>query len=219
MRREAQDGILVKICGLTSLEDAAAALDLGADFLGFVLYGGSPRCVSGLRLRRIREKLPEGARVAGVFVDASRAEVLEIASDCGLEAVQLHGKESPAEFKDMPVPVWRAVSFQGGKPSPLPDSWAVDRYLVDCALERKLRGAGGVADWTSAAAFCRTRPSFLAGGLDERNVQAAILSVRPIGVDVAGGIETRPGKKDLKKMESFIRNAKSVPPDTEENRS
>lgn len=219
MPRKAHEGILIKICGLTTLEDAAAALDLGADFLGFVLYGGSPRCVSGFRLRRIREKLPEGARVVGVFVDAARAEILEIATTCGLDAVQLHGNEDPVEFRDMPLPVWRAVSFQGGKPSPRPDAWAADRYLVDSALERKLRGAGGVADWTSAAAFCRARPSFLAGGLDENNVQAAIRAVRPIGVDVAGGVETRPGKKDLKKMESFIRNAKNVPPDAEENQS
>jgi len=119
----------------------------------------------------------------------------------------------------MPVPVWRAVSFRGGKPSPRPERWSADRYLVDTALERKLRGTGGIANWTNAAGFCRARPSFLAGGLDPNNVRAAIRAVRPLGVDVAGGIEKRPGKKDRTKLETFIRNAKSVPPDAEEDRS
>lgn len=200
--------IRVKICGLTILDDARAALDLGADFLGFVLYEKSPRNLSWSQLRHIREKLPDDARAVGVFVNAPRLEVLTIAEDCGLSAVQIHGSEPAEEFMNMPLPTWRSVFFRRGKPYPQPESWKADRYLIDVKTEGTFGTPGKTADWGSASYFSQKWPTMLAGGLNEHNIIRAIEQVRPFGVDVASGVEHAPGKKDLKKMASFIRLAK-----------
>lgn len=200
--------VQVKICGLTNVDDANAALDLGADFLGFVLYEKSPRCVSPTQLRRIIENLSSEARAFGVFVNMSRAKVLKIAEECGLYAVQIHGQETSCEFANMPLPLWRAVFLKKAGPDPEPCSWKADRYLIDVKAPEKYGGSGVTADWKRAAEFSRKWPTMLAGGLNECNIIEAIRKVRPLGVDVASGIEQKPGKKDLKKLELFIRQVK-----------
>lgn len=200
--------IMVKICGLTILDDAKAALDLGANFLGFVLSEKSPRSLSWSQLRDIRQKLPDDARAIGVFVDAPRLEVLTIAEDCGLSAVQIHGLEPSEEFKNMPLPIWRSVFFRRGKPHPSPESWQADRYLIDVKVGGTFSVPGKTADWRIAADFSQKWPTMLAGGLNEHNITRAIEQVHPFGVDVSSGIEHSPGKKDHKKMASFIRLAK-----------
>lgn len=204
------DNIQVKICGLTNLDDARAALDFDADYLGFVVYEKSPRFISGSQLRRISDKLPGSTRSVGVFVNMPRAMVLKIADDCGMYAVQLHGQEPPDEFLEMPLPAWRAVYFRGGRPTPRPEIWNAERYLIDVRKEEKHRRAGRTADWELATAFSLKWPTMLAGGLNESNIVAAIKKVCPLGVDVSSGVEQGPGKKDHLKMESFISLAKSV---------
>lgn len=198
----------VKICGLTNLDDARAALDSGADYLGFVLYDKSPRCISRTNLRRIQERLPDITQSIAVFVNESRAEILKIASECGLYAVQLHGQESPNRFTGMSLPLWRAVSFLKGRPVPQPDEWKAERFIIDSSVKGKYGGTGVVAEWTKAADFSRNWPSILAGGLDVNNIREAIRMVRPRGVDVASGIEQNQRKKDRRKMDLFIRLAK-----------
>ncbi|KKN34351.1 hypothetical protein LCGC14_0794670, partial [marine sediment metagenome] len=186
----------IKICGLTNLDDARSALDNGADYLGFVLYGKSPRGVSFTRLRHIQERLPDNKRSVGVFVNESKKKVLKIATECGLHAVQLHGKELPDEFNSLPLPVWRAVHFQHGKPIPNPGKWQAERYVIDTASEGKYGGTGMVVDWEKAAKFSQKWPAMLAGGLSVNNIETAIRRVNPIGVDVASGVELNPGKRD-----------------------
>ena len=202
--------IQVKICGLTNLDDAKAALDLGADFLGFVLYEKSPRFVSPSRLQYITDHLASGVRAVGVFVNRSRIEVLKIARDCGLFAVQIHGLESSNEFMNMPLPLWRSVFFGNSGVNPQPSEWKADRYIIDVKAPGKYDGLGLTADWKRAAGFSRKWPSMLAGGLNEWNVIDAVRKVRPLGVDVSSGIEKKPGRKDRKKLELFIHRAKSL---------
>jgi len=205
--------IEVKICGLTNLDDARAALDFGADYLGFVIYRKSPRGITGTQLRRMSDKLPGHTRAVGVFVDMPQSMVLRIADECGLYAVQLHGRERPEEYRDVGLPVWRAVYLGDQGPAPKPREWDARRYLIDVKKAGSCTATGLTADWDKAAEFAQKWPAMLAGGLNDGNIAAAIRKVQPLGVDVSSGVEREPGKKDVRKMESFIRRAKQTPID------
>ncbi|MDI6774151.1 MAG: phosphoribosylanthranilate isomerase [Verrucomicrobiota bacterium] len=206
----------IKICGLTNAEDAAAAAALGADYLGFVLYPKSPRATNARALARILSEMPQTARAVGVFVNSPRDEIEAVAADCGLRAVQLHGDEQPEDFRDMPAPVWRAVHFQRGVWTPRPADWpGAARYVVDAAVARQYGGTGVAADWLAARELAAGAPVMLAGGLTAESVAEAIRAVRPLGVDVAGGVESRPGRKDHGKMRAFIARAREAARDFE----
>lgn len=198
----------IKICGMTNAEDARAALELGADYVGFVLYAGSKRHVTPTALRRLVEATPALTGVVGVFVNMPRREVEQVAKDCGLKAVQLHGDEAVAEFASMPVPVWRAVKRVGATWVPAPAHWPAPRYLVDAAVPGQYGGTGQVADWPAAAEMARAHPVMLAGGLTPENVAEAVRVVQPLGVDVVSGVEREPGRKDHARMAAFIRAAR-----------
>lgn len=200
----------IKICGLTNLPDARMALDAGADYLGFVLYERSPRHIEPGALRRLTGRLPPGARVIAVFVNARRDLVEALARDCRLHAVQLHGDECPENWIGLPVPVWRAVRLQHGRPAPAPDRWPAPRYVLDATAPGRYGGTGRTADWALAAKLAIRAPLMLAGGLTPANVAEAIRTVAPLGVDTAGGVEKAPGKKDRRKVAAFIKAAKEV---------
>ncbi|NLB60631.1 MAG: phosphoribosylanthranilate isomerase [Lentisphaerae bacterium] len=204
----------VKICGLTRLEDAQAAQDAGADFLGFVLYARSLRGITARTLRRITAKLIDPPPLVGVFVNARRQRILQIAADCGLHAIQLHGDEAPTDFQAWPGPLWRALSFRRRQPYPAPQSWPAERYILDAAAPGQYGGSGRRVDWQLAAALARKHPLMLAGGLTPENVAQAVRRVRPQGVDVASGVEKAPGKKDPRKLVAFIQAVRScrIPP-------
>lgn len=193
----------IKICGLTCYEDARKALDLGADYLGFVLYAGSPRHVTVDALAALVRRLPRDARCVGVFVNDPAGTVAEVAVRCGLSAAQVHGDEAPEGFAALAVPVWRAVRIQEGRWVPEPGLWHPQRYVID-AFSPAYGGTGVTADWVAAGTFCRRHPAMLAGGLNAENVAEAIGSVQPVGVDVSSGIEHSPGRKDHGRMERFV---------------
>ncbi len=201
----------IKICGLTNIDDARAARDAGADFLGFVLYSRSPRGISETALRNIADELDGSCRLVGVFVNELPDRVALIASDCGLCAVQLHGDELHREFAGLPVPVWRSVRLLHDEaPDPAPDQWPAARYVVDSFIPGVYGGTGVKADWGYAAALAKSFPVMLAGGLTRENVAEAIGVVQPVGVDAASGIEREPGRKDHAKIKAFIAAARSV---------
>lgn len=200
----------IKICGLSRRDDAAYALDLGADYIGFVLYDGSSRFISGTRLARLLDGLPGEKKAIGVFVNESRARVDKIASDCNLFAIQLNGDEQAKEFEDMTLPVWRSIRFLNGTCSPLTGKWPAIRYVVDSAIHGLYGGTGEIADWKKAARFANKHPTMLAGGLTPGNVANAILATRPAGVDVSSGVERNPRRKDRAKMKAFIDNARAL---------
>ena len=203
--------LAIKICGLTGVGDASAALAAGADFLGFVLYPKSPRFVTAARLRHIVAALPASARVVGVFVNTPAADVARTARACRLAAVQVHGDEAAADFSRYPVPVWRAVHLSGTRFEPDPAAWAAARYVIDAAAAPgQYGGTGTRADWSRAAAFAGQWPSMLAGGLTPENVAEAIRQVRPLGVDVTSGVEARPGRKDPEQVRRFITAARAA---------
>jgi phosphoribosylanthranilate isomerase len=199
----------VKICGLTNFEDAKACLELGADYLGFVIYPDSPRGIDASAFRRIVDRLEGAFRAVGVFVNADREDVETLARDCGLHAVQLHGQEEPAEFVDIPVTVWRAVRVGGSTCLPDPADWPAARYVVDAHVPGLYGGTGVRADWRDAAELAARYPVMLAGGLTPENVADGVQAVHPLGVDTASGVEHTPGRKDLEKVAAFIRHARS----------
>lgn len=199
----------VKICGLTNLSDARWALEEGADFLGFVLYPGSPRYVTPSALAEITDHLPEHAHPVGVFVNEEPIIVKQTVAACRLAAVQLNGDEIPEHYANVGVPVWRAVRLEAGVWTPSPLHWKVDRFVMDAA-SHAFGGTGLKVDWAAAGIFAARHRAMLAGGLDPESVAEAVRQVNPIGVDVSSGVESSPGKKDMHKVASFIANARAA---------
>ncbi|MEI6150672.1 MAG: phosphoribosylanthranilate isomerase [bacterium] len=201
--------LTIKICGLTTLDDARFAVEQGATYLGFVLYRQSPRCVTPKHLRRIVSKLPRGVRAVGVFVNEDPETVRQVVEDCGLFAIQLHGDESPEKFAGMPVPLWRAVRWVEGQWVPNPALWSPELFVMDAA-SAAYGGSGLALDWNVAAGFAAQHRALLAGGLTPENVAEAIEKVRPVGVDVSSGVEVSPGRKDHRKILEFIHAARKA---------
>ncbi|MBI9049215.1 MAG: phosphoribosylanthranilate isomerase [Anaerolineaceae bacterium] len=206
--------MIVKICGITSINDALAAVGSGADMLGFNFYEKSPRCISRQTCQEIMQALPEGkVTTVGVFVNASAEQIISIMDDCGLDLAQLSGDEDPQILASLGT-----RAFKGLRPAD-EDSLQSDlaRYpahegspawLVDAYRPGTFGGTGHTADWQLAARLAWQFPILLAGGLRPENVADAIAQVHPWGVDVASGVEISPGVKDHLKMQEFIKNAK-----------
>jgi phosphoribosylanthranilate isomerase len=196
--------MFVKICGITRLEDALAAVDAGANALGFVFWPKSPRRVDPERARQIVEALPDGVMAVGVFVDQPTDDVNEVAQRVGLGAVQLHGSERGDYLRTMTRPVIKAVSVVGDK-APDVSEWAPDvTILLDVHDPVRKGGTGRTIDWTAAADVAHRRKILLAGGLTPQNVSDAIARVMPYGIDVSSGVEMEPGLKDHGRIKALF---------------
>lgn len=195
----------VKICGITRAEDAAAAVRLGADALGFVFWPKSPRVVSIQEAASIVRTLPPFVTRVGVFVNAAIDDVVETVRSVGLDAVQLHGDEAPWAYRAVPARIIRATPLSTDddvrRAAELPPEITP---LVDVADEERRGGTGRVADWPRAARLAFVRPIILAGGLVAGNVAEAVASVRPWAVDVSSGVEERPRVKSETRLEEFL---------------
>jgi indole-3-glycerol phosphate synthase/phosphoribosylanthranilate isomerase/anthranilate synthase/indole-3-glycerol phosphate synthase/phosphoribosylanthranilate isomerase len=209
--------IRVKICGITSIDDARAALSAGADMLGFNFYRPSPRYIEPQAaaeiINAIRSKVSGNDRPAsmvGVFVDEAIENVSRIAHEAGLDGTQLHGEETaeycrrlkelcPQKF------IIKAVAAKANAGLESAGLYPADAIMID-AFDEKLRGGTGrVADWSIAREVARAVPRlFLAGGLSPENVAAAIAAVGPYAVDVCSAVEAAPGRKSAKRMRQFV---------------
>jgi phosphoribosylanthranilate isomerase len=196
----------VKICGIKTLDDALAAIDLGADLIGFNFYPKSPRYVEVGVCRGIMSKVRTIGRVTcvGVFVNASVAEIHATMDTCGLSLAQLHGDETVEFMESLEEKSFKAFR---GIPNDVDDFARSDApaFLVDASVKGIYGGSGVTADWDGAAELAKKYPLLLAGGLTPENVAEAIGRVKPWGVDVASGVESAPGKKDPSKMKAFVR--------------
>jgi phosphoribosylanthranilate isomerase len=202
------DGVFVKICGITSEEDALLAVALGADALGFNFAPGSPRQVTQSDVRDILKRLPPGIATVGVFRDERPERVVEIVNGTGLGGAQLHGREPKTEVRWVRARVPFVIQgFQAGDPA-IGDAATsgADVVLLDSATP----GSGRVFDWELAEGVPAGARLLLAGGLDPDNVAEAIRRVRPWGVDVATGVETEPGsgRKDARRLTRFLEEAR-----------
>jgi len=195
--------IRVKICGVTSVDDARMAAEMGASAVGLVFWPQSPRAVEIEQAKRIVAALPPFVSAVGVFVN--QPEAADIAREVGLSAVQLHGDEPPDSYRSLPVRVIKAVAVTGNGSGDLAAAIpASATVLLDAHDPVKRGGTGRAIDWTVAAAVARRRPIILSGGLTADNVVSAVEAVRPYAIDVSSGVESAPGRKDAAKLRALF---------------
>jgi phosphoribosylanthranilate isomerase len=200
---------ILKICGITRLDDARHALEHGATALGFVFWPQSPRRIAPSRAAEIIAALPAGVTTVGVFVNESAEMVRDVIAQSGVTAVQLHGEESPQYAAALGVPVLKSVDVAAAVETAA--SWPDGTvFLVERADRVRRGGTGALADWEGAAAIARRLRVVLAGGLSDANVAEAIAAVAPCGVDVASGVEDAPGMKNPDKVARFLARARSA---------
>lgn len=206
--------MFVKICGTTSEEDALLAVAMGADAVGFI-FAPSPRQVAPDLVRDIVRRLPPEILTVGVFRDEAPERVIDIVNKTGLRAAQLHGRETPEQSAWVHDRVRVLLkAFSAGDPGLAQAlDHGADMVLVDGADP----GSGEVFDWSLTEGVpAGVRRLVLAGGLDAGNVAAAIKRVKPWGVDVASGVESRPGQKDPRALRAFVSAAReALPPEAE----
>ena len=220
----------VKICGMTNLEDALLAVKAGADAVGFVFYEKSPRCVTVETAREIVEKLPESVEKVGVFAGNSLARAGEIGTAVALDSVQVYPLSGPkdgaaVEYPPQP-PIQKGIYFALPIQKFLSEERAITlevvtkqegrflALLLDSGGGQRPGGTGIPFDWNKAAPLVaqlsRTEHVVIAGGLTPENVAQAMVILQPWGVDVASGVEARPGKKDAEKVRAFVRAVREM---------
>jgi phosphoribosylanthranilate isomerase len=211
----------VKICGMTNLEDALTAVEAGADAVGFVFYEKSPRNIGVEAAREIVEKLPEAVEKVGVFVDLESEQIREIVLAVGLSAVQLHGRKSMDMWQKL-QPTAQSLSASKLIPMVYGDDLKDGGFLIsqhvrdqifaillDSRSDATAGGTGTAFDWGAVRdmvqAMSLVVPVIVAGGLTPANVSEAMRLFQPFGLDVASGVEARPGKKDPEKVRAFVK--------------
>lgn len=196
----------VKICGITSVGDAEHAAACGADAIGFI-FAESPRRVAPEKAAEISKAVGPWVATVGVFVNEKAENILRIADQCRLSAVQLHGDESAELARRLSgrgvIKAFRIAAKKDLKGS---ESFPADLVLFDTKIKGVYGGTGKTFDWGLLKEA--RRPFIVSGGLDPRNVAEVVKSLSPYGVDVSSGVEKAPGKKDPKRVKEFIRNAK-----------
>ena len=204
----------VKICGITNIDDALAAIDFGADALGFNLYEPSPRYLSASEIKKIIDKLPPFVTCIGLFVNANKASVKESINIADFDLLQFHGDETDDFCHQFSRPFIKAIRVK--KIAEVDEIAKVfpscKALLVDAFVAGKFGGTGESLDWDDVPFV--SKPIILAGGLTPLNVKSAIQKVQPFSVDVSSGVEREPGKKDKQLMQSFMSAVKSADAET-----
>jgi len=202
--------VKVKICGVTNFEDASAAVDVGADALGFMFYESSPRNVPVKAAADIIRQLPPFVAKVGVFVNAAEETVRRAIAECGIDTLQFHGDETP-EFcrRFLPLKIYKAFRMENLESLRALPGYRTDAWLLDSFVAETLGGTGAKFNWDLAVEAKKLgRPIILAGGLTPENVADAVRKVQPYAVDVSSGVESAPGQKDWTKVREFIVAAK-----------
>lgn len=203
--------VRVKICGITSVLDARAACDAGANYIGFNFYEKSPRSVARSEAARIRAQVPSSVEAIGIFVNAQPPDIIGLSASVRLKAVQLHGEETPQTVADLSrtISVIKAFRVDGDfRLDMLPKYPKAFAFLLDASEVGQYGGTGHTFDWSIGRQAAQSHRIILAGGLKVGNVAEAIRTVRPFAVDVASGVESKPGKKDHGLMREFIQEAR-----------
>ncbi len=201
--------VRIKICGVTRAEDALAAVRLGADALGFNFWPSSKRHITAAAARVIIARLPPFVTPVGVFVNQVEGEMRAIAAETGIQVFQLHGDEPPELCARLPLPVVKAIPVDQVRTLSRLLSYEVSAFLLDTP-SRGYGGSGQPFDWSLAEGVSEVAPVILAGGLTPENVAAAVRAVRPYAVDVASGVESSPGVKDMGRMSRFFAAVQEV---------
>ena len=202
----------IKICGITNLDDGLEAIAAGVDALGFVFVPNTPRYITPSQAKLVIKQLPPFITNVGLFVDNEIGEIEDIVNHCKLDAVQLHGNESPEMCTKIRFQTKVIKSFHVKKePQVLRneiENYRVDAYLLDTFIKGKAGGTGQTFDWRIAEGL--SQRIIVAGGLTPNNIGTAIAQLQPYGVDVSSGVEKSPGKKDTNKIHSFVRQVRKA---------
>jgi phosphoribosylanthranilate isomerase len=210
--------VKIKICGITNLDDACAAIEAGADLLGFNFYPKSPRYLTPEKAHDIAAQIRSnghGPLLVGVFVNSPLEEVRSIMEIAQIDLAQMHGDEPVHMVEQLNGRGFKALRPTTEEEAEIDAEWFAPYgpnapvLLVDAYRKDQYGGTGHTADWTIATKLAKQYPILLAGGLTPDNVAEAIKQVRPWGVDVASGVECAPGKKDAAKMRVFVERARS----------
>jgi phosphoribosylanthranilate isomerase len=199
----------VKICGITSLEDARVAVDAGADALGFIFVEDTPRFITPDRAASIIGTLPPFVTPVGVFWDHPAGHVKAIAEACGLGALQFHGEEPPETLADYRLPVIKTIKLEQSSDLDRMQGYRVAAFLLDSPARWSLGEARQPIQWELARGAAQRGRIILSAGLTPENVARAIRIAAPYGVDVNSGVEAAPGQKDPEKVRRFVREAKT----------
>lgn len=205
--------LMVKICGITRMEDAQAAIDAGADALGFMFYKPSKRFITPGEAAKIIDHIPAHIDRVGVFVNADEETIRDAATLSGINAAQFHGEEFPdfcEQFR--PLKIWKAFRIENERSLDVVRRFdKSDAWLLDSYVKGSRGGTGHTFNWDLAvAAKDNGRPIILAGGLTPGNIGEAVSKVQPFGVDVSSGVESSPGLKDAGMIHSFVKAAKGA---------
>jgi phosphoribosylanthranilate isomerase len=201
----------VKICGITNLADAQAAVTAGADALGFNFYEKSPRYVALNAAAKISKQLPPFVMRVGLFVNAPEDFVLRAIRESGLTMLQFHGDETPEFCSQFGLMSMKAFRMRGPETLQQIPQYQTEAYLLDAFSSATFGGTGEKFNWDLAVEAQKFgKPIFLAGGLTPENVAEAVRKVHPFGVDVSSGVESAPGKKDHAKIKAFVAAARAA---------
>src|SRR5262245_36137694 len=203
--------VKVKICGITSAEDALAAAEAGADALGFMFCAVSPRCLTFERAAKIIRELPPFVARVGVFVNPTEEEVRRAIAESGIDTLQFHGEESPEFCRRFGLKTIKAFRIRDRESLTAAGAYPDQAWLLDSFVAGKPGGTGERFNWEIAKeATRRSRRVILAGGLTPENAAEAARQVGPYALDVSSGVESAPGRKDVAKVRAFIAAAKAV---------
>ncbi|HEY7653372.1 MAG TPA: phosphoribosylanthranilate isomerase [Methylomirabilota bacterium] len=200
----------IKICGITSAEDARLCVEAGADALGFIFVEGTPRHVAPDVAARIIASLPPFVTPVGVFWDHRPGHVKAVAEQCGLGALQFHGDETPEDLQEYRLPVIKTLKVAAAADLARMAGYRVSAFLLDSPSRWSEGEARPPIPWDVAAEAARRHPVLLSAGLTPENVAGAVRRVRPYGVDVNSGVEARPGRKDPARVRRFIAEARAA---------
>jgi phosphoribosylanthranilate isomerase len=201
----------VKICGITNLADAQAAIEAGVDALGFVFYEKSPRRMTIPAAAEISKKLPPFILRVGVFVNAPEELITRAIGECGLSLLQFHGDEPPEFCTRFGLMSMKAFRIRDAESLKELLKYPTEAWLLDACSAENLGGTGEKFNWDLAVKAQKFgKPIFLAGGLTPENVAAAVRKVQPFGVDVSSGVESSPGKKDHARVRAFIAHVRQA---------
>jgi phosphoribosylanthranilate isomerase len=199
----------IKICGITNPSDAETVVEAGADALGFMFFKESPRFVTAEKAKAIIREVPPFISKVGVFVNASRDEILRTVEQTGIDTLQFHGDEAPEACRGFGLKTIKAFRVQGKDMLQIMPRFDVDAWLLDSYVAGERGGTGRTFNWDLAVhANSLGTPIILAGGLTPTNIARAVAQVDPYGVDVCSGVEASRGKKDAKLIAAFIQSAR-----------
>jgi phosphoribosylanthranilate isomerase len=200
----------VKICGITNIDDALYAAELGADGLGFIFVKSSLRYVAPKTARKIIRELPPFIVPVGVFADLPQQEIIEVIEQTGIKCVQLHGNETQKQLDGFPVPVYKSFHVDSSFNPEILRRYKGSAYLLDTKISGKLGGTGQTFDWEIAIKAKEYGRIILAGGLTPDNIIEAAQRVQPYAVDVNSGVEELPGKKDHTKLKLLFEKLNQI---------